>query len=45
MRATVIVDDEQNYENWLEEQETFSSLIAKQKGIEFNRIKIAKNNN
>ena len=45
MRATVIVDNEQNYENWLEEQETFSSLIAKQKGIEFNTIKIAKNNN
>ena len=45
MRATVIVDNEQNYENWLEEQETFSSLIAKQKGIEFNTIKIAKNDN
>ena len=45
MRATVIVDNEQNYEKWLEEQETFSSLIAKQNKIEFNTIKIAKNNN
>ena len=45
MRATVIVDNEQNYEKWLGEQETFSSLIAKQNKIEFNTIKIAKNNN
>ena len=45
MRATVIVDNEQNYEKWLDEQETFSSLIAKQNKIEFNTIKIAKNNN
>ena len=45
MRATVIVENEQNYENWLEEQETFSSLIAKQNKIKFNTIKIAKNNN
>ena len=45
MRATVIVDNEQNYENRLEEQETFSSLIAKQNKNEFNTIKIAKNNN
>ena len=29
----------------LEEQETFSSLIAKQNKIKFNTIKIAKNNN
>ena len=45
MRAKVVVDNEQNYENWLNEQETFSSLIAKQNKIEFNTIKIAKNNN
>ena len=45
MRATVIVDNEQNYEKWLGEQETFSSLIAKQNKNEFNTIKIAKNNN
>ena len=45
MRAKVVVENEQNYENWLEEQETFSSLIAKQKKIEFDTIKIAKNDN
>ena len=45
MRAKVVVENEQNYENWLEEQETFSNLIAKQKKIEFDTIKIAKNNN
>ena len=45
MRAKVVVENEQNYENWLNEQETFSSLIAKQNKIEFNTIKIAKNDN
>ena len=45
MRAKVVVENEQNYENWLNEQETFSSLIAKQNKIEFNTINIAKNNN
>jgi len=45
MRAKVVVENEQNYENWLNEQETFSSLIAKQNKIKFNTIKIAKNNN
>ena len=45
MRAKVVVENEQNYENWLEKQETFSNLIAKQKKIEFDTIKIAKNNN
>jgi heme/copper-type cytochrome/quinol oxidase subunit 2 len=45
MRAKVVVENEQNYENWLEEQETFSSLIAKQKKIEFKTTKIAKNDN
>ena len=45
MRAKVVVENKQNYENWLNEQETFSSLIAKQNKIEFNTIKIAKNNN
>jgi cytochrome c oxidase subunit 2 len=42
MRATVIVDSEQNYKNWLNEQETFSNLVAKQKKIEFKTTKIAK---
>ena len=45
MRAKVVVENEQNYENWLEEQETFSSLIAKQNKIEFKTTKIAKNDN
>ena len=45
MRAKVVVENEQNYENWLNEQETFSNLIAKQKKIEFDTIKIAKNDN
>ena len=45
MRAKVVVENEQNYENWLEEQETFSNLIAKQQKIEFDTIKIAKNDN
>ena len=45
MRAKVVVENEQNYENWLEEQETFSSLIAKQNKIESDTIKIAKNDN
>ena len=45
MRAKVVVENEQNYENWLGEQETFSNLIAKQKKIEFDTIKIAKNDN
>ena len=45
MRAKVVVENEQNYENWLNEQETFSNLITKQKKIEFNTIKIAKNDN
>ena len=45
MRAKVVVENEQNYENWLNEQETFSSLIAKQNKIEFDTIKIAKNDN
>jgi cytochrome c oxidase subunit 2 len=45
MRAKVVVENEQNYENWLEEQETFSNLIAKQNKIKFDTIKIAKNDN
>jgi len=45
MRAKVVVDTEQNYENWLSEQETFSSYVAKQNGIEFKKARIAKNSN
>ena len=42
MRGTVFVKSEQDYENWLQEQETFSDLIAKQEKIEFSKIKLAK---
>ena len=42
MRGRVFVKDEQDYENWLEDQETFSDLIAKQKKTEFNETKLAK---
>jgi cytochrome c oxidase subunit 2 len=42
MRGTVFVKSEQDYENWLQEQETFSDLIAKQESIEFSKTKLAK---
>ena len=45
MRAKVVVDTEENYENWLSEQETFSSYVAKQNRIEFKKTRIVKNNN
>jgi cytochrome c oxidase subunit 2 len=35
MRGTVFVDNEQNYKNWLNEQETFSDVMAK-----FEQIKL-----
>ena len=42
MRGRVEVQDEQNYENWLDEQETFETFVAKQKKIEINKTKLAK---
>ena len=42
MRGRVFVKDEHDYEKWLQEQETFSDLIAKQKKIEFSETKLAK---
>ena len=42
MRGRVFVKNEQDYENWLQEQETFSDLIAKQEKIEFSKTKLAK---
>jgi cytochrome c oxidase subunit 2 len=42
MRATVIVEDEKTYKNWRNDQETFSSLMAKQKKIELKTTQIAK---
>ena len=45
MRATVIVESESNYENWIKEQETFSDLIAKQEDDKLKTTLIVKNNN
>jgi cytochrome c oxidase subunit II len=45
MRAKVVVDNDQNYENWLSEQEMFSDYVAKQNKIEFKKTRVAKNNN
>ena len=42
MRGRVEVQDEQNYENWLDEQETFETFVAKQKKIEIDATKLAK---
>ena len=45
MRAKVVVDNEENYEKWLEQQETFSNFIATLNGEEIKKIKLAKINN
>jgi len=42
MRGRVFVKSEQDYENWLQEQKTFSDLVAKQEEIEFSETKLAK---
>ena len=42
MRGRVEVQDEQNYEKWLDDQETFETFVAKQKKIEINETKLAK---
>ena len=42
MRGTVIVQEEQNYNQWLSEQETFSELVAKQQNLEINENKLVK---
>ena len=42
MRGRVFVKSEQDYENWLQEQETFSDLVVKQEEIEFSETKLAK---
>jgi heme/copper-type cytochrome/quinol oxidase subunit 2 len=44
MRAKVIVESEGNYKNWINEQETFSDLIAKQENDKLKTTLIAKNN-
>ena len=42
MRGRVFVKNEEDYKNWIKEQETFSDLIARQKIIEFSETKLAK---
>ena len=42
MRGGVIVQNDQDYKNWLGQQETFSDLIAKQQNKEINKKKLAK---
>ena len=42
MRGGVIVQSEEDYESWIDEQETFSDLIAKQKKIGLKETKLAK---
>ena len=42
MRGGVEVQDTQDYDNWLQQQETFSDLIAKQKILENKKTKLAK---
>ena len=42
MRGTVIVQDEQNYNQWLSEQETFSEFVAKLNKLEIEEKKIVK---
>jgi cytochrome c oxidase subunit 2 len=42
MRGRVFVKGKQDYENWIQDQETFSDLIAKQEKKEFNKTKLAK---
>ena len=42
MRGRVFVKSEQDYENWLQDQETFSDLVAKQEKKEFSKTKLAK---
>jgi cytochrome c oxidase subunit 2 len=45
MRAKVVVDNEENYDKWLEQQETFSNFTAKLNSKEIKKIKLAKINN
>ena len=42
MRGGVIVQNNQDYENWIQKQETFSDLIAKKEILETDKTKLAK---
>ena len=44
MRGGVEVQNDNDYQNWLEQQETFSELIAKQEGMQIQDNKFAKKN-
>ena len=45
MRGKVVVEDEESYNKWLSEQETFSSFTAKNRNNKLNKKKLAKINN
>ena len=42
MRGSVIVQSKEDYNSWLNEQETFSELVAKQNKLKIEENKIAK---
>ena len=42
MRGGVIVQETQEYNKWLDEQELFSDLIAKQEKMETEKTKLVK---
>ena len=42
MRGSVLVQNNEEYNIWLGEQETFSDLIAKQKNLKVGDTKLAK---
>ena len=45
MRGKVVVEDEDTYNKWLSEQETFSSFTAKNRNNKLNKKKLVKINN
>ena len=45
MRGKVVVEDEESYNKWLSEQETFSSFTAKNRNNKLNKKKFVKINN
>ena len=45
MRGKVVVEEEENYNKWLAEQETFSSFTAKNTNNKLNKKKLVKINN
>ena len=45
MRGKVVVEDEENYNKWLAERETFSSFLAKNRINNLNKKKLVKINN